>query len=69
MADSVKLSPKERRALNRMLRRLKAQGVELSDDRFVLAVLTAATHLRDEDLLHLIRTGQRGKRRTREQRG
>jgi len=54
---SLRLTRKERVALDRILHRLKEGGLQMSDEGFVLALLRAATQLPESALVKLIREG------------
>ena len=60
MTTPLKLSDEERQAIDRMRIRLLEQGLRVSDEKFVLAILKAATKLPEGELMALIREGLSG---------
>lgn len=55
MDSKVKLTEQERELLSRIRDRLREQGVRVSDEKFILALLKAASQLPEEKLVELIR--------------
>ena len=51
----MKLTEEERKALDRILDRLRAEGLRLSDEKLVMALVKAAAQLPEEDLLRLLK--------------
>ncbi len=60
MEPTYRLSPAEADALARIRERLGLEGLRLSDDRFLVALLRAAADLPAPDLLKLVEEGLRG---------
>jgi hypothetical protein len=54
---SLKLTESERLALDRIRERLRDEGLKLTDEGLLIAVLQAAIQLPRADLLQLIRNG------------
>lgn len=52
-----KLTAKQRQALDNLKERLAEQGLRVSDDRIIVALLKAAASLPEGDLIKLIREG------------
>jgi hypothetical protein len=55
--SKLKLSAKERKALDNIKERLTEQGLRVSDDRLILALLKAAASLPEGELFKLIQEG------------
>jgi hypothetical protein len=54
---SVKLTARERETLERIRARLAEQGLRVSDEKFITALLKAASNLPGDDLMRLIAEG------------
>jgi hypothetical protein len=59
MASDVKLTTKERAMLDRIRERLGKDGLRLSSERLMVALLKAAANLNEDDLTRLMREGLR----------
>jgi hypothetical protein len=53
----VKLTSRERETLDRIRERLADQGFRISDEKFIVALLKAASQLPEEELVRLISEG------------
>lgn len=69
MNPSVKLTAREREALDRIRARLEEQGLRVSNERFITALLRAASQLPEEELLRLISEGLQSTRADQDPKG
>jgi hypothetical protein len=60
LRSNLKLSVHERERLDQIRARLSEQGVNVSDEKFITALLRAASQLPEEELLRLISEGLQG---------